>query len=782
MRKVLYLLTILVAFGQIANAQTYYPVTHTSGIQSVNGNNVTVSTVNSPLSVSDVCGPNTSPYFIGQTTASGYSYSFQQPVTHLRLYFAKMHSQDEIIFTINGTHYDVLPSDLTNFSGTCGMLNTQTVNANNNLTMTNAQGVDGGVQVDIQVSPAFVNTLTVYNQPNGTSPDGAAYSLFIAQDSCSQRFEAWVDTPLCRTRDMQLNAYGWPGATYSWSTNFDTWTSNVQNPVRTNAQLWSGQVFVEASRGPCTYYDTIDILVDNIPTIPKDPVTGLPAIIQYGPACPGFDDTIEFSASGLGAGGTFNFIHPNSTLYTNVNNFQAVEPVSHADSGTWRVFAESINGCVSDTEEFNFIVYPDVTANFAVDTGQGCGTDTVFLTNNSFSVDPALTYLWRFDDPNVNPSSTSQDPIHVYTNQGTYTIKLYASTQHCVDSFDREVTINHPLVVDFDIDDDSLCQGDSIMLTNNSVLTAGTNARLWLWEFGTGDTSQRQDADTFYTYSNQGIYTVKLVVVDFLGCRDSLEKTVVVDSSGFISFNVSDDSICVGQAIDFSGTYNEQGNTGIQWNMADGVLIDDSTSLRHVYEQAGTYNVVFDATYRICPDVSFTRPMFVGAYPTVDLGSDTAICLHGEPVWIEELMNASNPNATFLWNTPTQDATAGTYLRHPGTYSVTVEINGCAASDSVEVKRNCFINIPNAFTPNGDGYNDYFLPRQLLSRNLSDFKMQIFNRWGEVVFETTSLNGRGWDGKVNDEFQPNGVYIYLIDVTFGNNTTERYQGNVTLLR
>ena len=60
--------------------------------------------------------------------------------------------------------------------------------------------------------------------------------------------------------------------------------------------------------------------------------------------------------------------------------------------------------------------------------------------------------------------------------------------------------------------------------------------------------------------------------------------------------------------------------------------------------------------------------------------------------------------------------------------------------------------------------------------------MVIYNRWGEMIFETNSLNGRGWDGKVNDKEQPNGVYVYMIKVSFANGTNENYQGNVTLLR
>jgi gliding motility-associated-like protein len=60
--------------------------------------------------------------------------------------------------------------------------------------------------------------------------------------------------------------------------------------------------------------------------------------------------------------------------------------------------------------------------------------------------------------------------------------------------------------------------------------------------------------------------------------------------------------------------------------------------------------------------------------------------------------------------------------------------------------------------------------------------MQIFNRWGQLIFETTSIDGRGWDGAFNGVAQPAGVYVYLVEASFVNGKAERYQGNVTLLR
>jgi gliding motility-associated-like protein len=98
------------------------------------------------------------------------------------------------------------------------------------------------------------------------------------------------------------------------------------------------------------------------------------------------------------------------------------------------------------------------------------------------------------------------------------------------------------------------------------------------------------------------------------------------------------------------------------------------------------------------------------------------------------------------------------------------------------VYKDCYVDVPNAFTPDGDGQNDEFFPRQLLSRSVTKFSMQVYNRWGQQVFATTNLAGRGWDGRFNDREQPLGVYIYIIDVSFANDRTEHYQGNVTLIR
>jgi gliding motility-associated-like protein len=111
-----------------------------------------------------------------------------------------------------------------------------------------------------------------------------------------------------------------------------------------------------------------------------------------------------------------------------------------------------------------------------------------------------------------------------------------------------------------------------------------------------------------------------------------------------------------------------------------------------------------------------------------------------------------------------------------------IAAHDCATTEEVTINKDCYIDIPNAFSPDGDGINDYFFPRQLLSKSMTRFRMQVLNRWGQVVFETDKIDGRGWDGSFNGKAQPDGVYVYLIDADIDGLRKEKYQGNVTLIR
>jgi gliding motility-associated-like protein len=190
--------------------------------------------------------------------------------------------------------------------------------------------------------------------------------------------------------------------------------------------------------------------------------------------------------------------------------------------------------------------------------------------------------------------------------------------------------------------------------------------------------------------------------------------------------------------------------------------------------------VTLESFYRSCPTATASLHVRVYPNPQVDLGPDTAICPGGDPIILSDKINTIVPNARWHWSTG--QTTSAIQVGAPGVYVVQITVDGCSSYDSIIVSNDCYLDIPNVFTPNGDGVNDYFFPRQYLTKGLTQFSLQIYNRWGQEIFTSNSTDGRGWDGTYNGVAQPVGVYVYIIDAEFKDGEREHKQGNITLLR
>jgi len=398
----------------------------------------------------------------------------------------------------------------------------------------------------------------------------------------------------------------------------------------------------------------------------------------------------------------------------------------------------------------------------------GCKGDTVAFNNTSRG---AMRYVWEFGD---GSSDTVTNPWHVYLLQDTFTVKMTAITQQCNDSLVETVPLVHPLQASFTFAPNVVCQKDTAVFTNTSIGT-GLSYR---WLFGNGATND--SVNTSYSYLNSGVYQVMLIATDFVPCHDTAIGTISIDSISPISMIVTDSVICKSTDITFTGNFTGIGNTGVTWNFGDGDSIKNINPVSHAYEASGPYTVTVTAHYRACKDTGTSRRFTIFAAPSVNLGSDTTICPGSEPITLSDNINAENTLATWTWSTG--QTTPSITIVAPGKYYVTVHMNGCGSTDTITVLNDCYMDIPNVFTPNGDGLNDYFYPRQLLTKGLISFKMDIYNRWGQLVFETTTLDGAGWDGKLNGVDQPEGVFVYVIDAKFKDGQKEHHNGNVTLLR
>lgn len=331
--------------------------------------------------------------------------------------------------------------------------------------------------------------------------------------------------------------------------------------------------------------------------------------------------------------------------------------------------------------------------------------------------------------------------------------------------------------VSFFPSDTIVCVGDTIQFTN----TSEAHFTAYHWALDNGDTLSGANLPP-YTYAESGIYKILLTGTGEI-CADTAYHMIVVDAPVVPAFDFNSKEICVGQAVELTPYLNNT-ITQIQWKLGGDKRTEASVQGRylHAFEDAGIFPVTLTVRPRACPDTSYTDSISVHPLPEVDLGADSSICLHGQSVYLKNLHDAPLNTYHQIWSTG--DTTDVLKVVHPGIYtlSVSAEPIGCTSTESIEITKDCYIDIPNAFTPNGDGQNDYFLPRQLLTEGLNRFRMQVFNRWGQRMFETTNLNGRGWDGRFNDKVQPMGVYLYRIEATFSNGRQEQYEGNVTLIR
>ncbi len=438
-------------------------------------------------------------------------------------------------------------------------------------------------------------------------------------------------------------------------------------------------------------------------------------------------------------------------------------------AGTFTVYAtQTVAGCEGARAAFATTVMPKIIPGFTFEKHYGCHGDTVKFTNTSLFADH---YTWSFGD---GSSDTAVNPIHIYSVQSTYSVTGYAiNSAHCEDSTKQSFDLIHPLKSIFRATPSIICQNQSIAFANSSIGTDST----FTWYFGNGETDI--STSPTHTYTNTGVYTVKLVVKDFVPCYDTSSTVVYVDTISGIRLDITDSVLCAGTYATFTGQYASIGNIGVTWSFGDADTVKNVNPIYHDFK-AGKFSIKTTAHYRACQDTSVTRSVTVYEQPTIDLGRDTSICKGSEAITLGDRSNYANPMATYLWNTGERSRTIS--VAEPGQYFATVSINSCHTSDSIVVNNDCYMNIPNAFTPNGDGINDYFYPRQLLTRGLTSFKMNIYNRWGQLIFETSTTDGSGWDGKLNGSDQPEGVYVYIIDAVFKDGQQEHHQGNVTLLR
>ncbi len=450
----------------------------------------------------------------------------------------------------------------------------------------------------------------------------------------------------------------------------------------------------------------------------------------------------------------------------------------------------SVSGCFdSVTTAPLYVKVNNVPSNLSItrqDTA--CVGQTINYTASlSPSEDPITNYNWGFGNGTTGGGVSSQT---IYNSTGVYFDTLTVVTSNgCSNKLvTGPLVINGSPVVSINPSiDTTICSGASINLSAFSSGATPIATYSWYPPIGLNATT---GANVVATPSNLTKYIV--TGVSSKGCSDTASINIDVVQPytvSVISSTTPHDSICIGEKI----TLYASGASSYLWSPAAGLdtirgsKVVASPTATTVYTVVGT-----NAANCFSPSASIS--VGVGDTTRISLGLDTVYLQGGTTLPLTPSV-VNGPIATWAWTPATNLSCADcgnptATVKSNICYSVeATSIYGCKAYDSICIIAFCEASqvfIPNAFTPDGDGVNDYLWIKARGIKSVKSFR--IFNRWGQVVFERANFTPvdydkiNAWDGRIKGVIAPTEVYIYTCEVVCENGTKFTYTGNVAVIK
>ena len=652
---------------------------------------------------------------------------------------------------------------------------------------------------NLNLITSATTTAAVYDVSIGANGDilacGNGFAVALAMSACGQvtpvcyiPFTATI-TPqnfcsqVCAGSATANPLNGIPPYTYSWSNNQTTQTINGLC-AGTYSVTITDSLSATASATATVVQDTIHVNITTQPT-----------------ACGNGHGSASANVTG-GTGATFIW-----------SNTATTQTISYVDSGSYSVTVTVPGGCSATATG---VVHS--TAGLALTTtstpatcGNNNGTATVLASGGSGT----YTYTWSNGNRSSTISSLQADTFTVTVSDGvncsatasvivtstgqltltsttipascglangTAMVHTVGGTSPFTYSWSNGATtvvianvISGPYVVT--VTDSSSCSATAnIVVADTGGFTITTSTTSASCGLANGTALVQANGGTppiTYSWSNSattsainnlttGSYVT--TVTDSTGCR--VTASAFVDSSSAPTVAITEDKpgICPGDTAHLCAP---QGFLTYRWNEGD------STNCI-IVTQAGTFWVTVSADSN-CTAVSNQLNVALYPQPTVGITESGAI------------LTASTGGVTYQWylnGLSITGATAQTYsAQSPGVYMVViVDTNGCHANDTLTYLKPNYA-FPDAFTPNGDGKNDFFYPTIRGDVKVTSF--HIYNRWGQLIYDDAS---DGWDGKFKGKEQPSGTYLYYAvlhvpDGTAPSGYTDvKKEGAVTLLR
>jgi gliding motility-associated-like protein len=276
--------------------------------------------------------------------------------------------------------------------------------------------------------------------------------------------------------------------------------------------------------------------------------------------------------------------------------------------------------------------------------------------------------------------------------------------------------------------------------------------------------------------------------IDINGCKSYDDVTVTYKQAVEAGFEVDKETGCYPLEVDF--TNYTVGGDEFHWDFGDGGTSDERHPV-HVYKESGVFNVIMSVPGPDGQNVEYSKIITVYDHPVADFDvKPTVVYIPDEVV---RLYNLSVDGKTYLWDfgddTTSDDFNPDHEYTDEGVYSISLTVQneyGCEdvmlKEDVVQVKIAGFIAFPNAFMPRPSGdvrdVNAIFKP---VYRDVDEYTLQIFNRWGQLIFESHDIT-KGWNGFYKGKLAPQAVYVWKVSGTYVSGKEFHKNGSVLLVR
>jgi gliding motility-associated-like protein len=449
------------------------------------------------------------------------------------------------------------------------------------------------------------------------------------------------------------------------------------------------------------------------------------------------------------------------------NTSATSEDLSNLPIGIYTLTVTDDHNCVSSKTET--ITEPALldTSNVVLDniSCNGFSDGSVNLTTVGGTT--PYTYFW-------SNNTTNEDLTNVPI--GSYSITI-TDAHFCVSQF--TYTLNQPLpLISTYTTIEPLCYAYSDgSITLNT--TGGTTPYSYSWTNGSTSAVNSGIVTGNYTATITDAQNCVFVLPCFIDQPDQIQ----------VSFNVSDTVGCDPTMIEFTNTSDEQFIS--TWQFGDGNSATGNTNITNTYTSPGCFDVSLTVESPIgCTNfVTYPSIICINPTPTAGISANPTTLDTSNPE--TEILNTTTGAVSYEWDMGDN----GLYnFFQPGMYTypmytlnefiitlTATSDKGCldTAQYKIYFDNSLIFYVPNTFTPDGNEYNNVFKP--ILTSIVDSYLLQIYNRWGELIFESNDKEV-GWDGSYNGSIVQNGAYNWVIKIKTDGTQTHTKRGNVLLLR